>query len=83
MNVFFINSNNPILLISRSSYLNLILLGLNTVQPTISPNGTNTWNVSETCQLDLKILLENFTVNSDLWSKNEKKLQELFTVVDE
>ena len=48
-----------------------------------SPNGGNAWNVSETCPLDLKILLENFTVNAELWSKNEKKLQELFTVEDE
>jgi hypothetical protein len=53
------------------------------VQPIASPNGGSMWNVSETCPLDLKILLENFTVNAELWSKNEKKLQELFTVEDE
>ena len=70
-------------IIKRSSYLNLILVGLNTVQPIASPNGGSVWNVSETCPLDLKILLENFTVNAELWSKNEKKLQELFTVEDE
>ena len=65
-----------------SCYLNLVLIGLNHLQPmSVKSDGTLIWNVSETYQLSFGALLDNFSINKDLWSKNERKLRELFMVV--
>jgi len=66
-----------------SCYLNLVLVGLNLIQPisTKTDSATNIWNVIEINQLNIKTILENFTVNTELWSKNESKLKELFCLI--
>jgi len=65
-----------------SCYLNLVLAGLTLIQPVqVKADGTNIWNISEINQLNLKAILDNFSVNTDLWSKNEMKLKELFTLI--
>jgi hypothetical protein len=45
-------------------------------------DGSGEWNISERCQLNLKSIKENFTLNQELLSKNEKNLSELFTLVE-
>lgn len=68
-----------------SSYLNLVLNGLTTVQAvSVDPNnGAFQWNISEVCPLNLKSLRENFNLNADLLNKNEKKLNDLFMIVED
>lgn len=67
-----------------SSYLNLVLNGISLVQPTLmSSDGNLDWNIAETCQLNPKSVLDNFKINNELWSSNEKKLKELFVFVND
>jgi len=65
-----------------SCYLNLVLAGLTIINPvTIKPDGNSLWNISEVNQLNIKAILDNFSVDNDLWSKNEMKLKELFAII--
>lgn len=65
-----------------SCFVNLILLGVTVVQPiSVNQDGTPLWNINEVCQLNFKTVLDNFDVNKELWSKNEKKLREMFSCV--
>ena len=67
-----------------SAYLNLVLTGLTTVQPTLmSSEGNLEWNIGEEYQLSPKAVLDNFAVNQELWTANEKKLKELFKFVND
>ena len=67
-------------------FLNIVLIGLYTASPKTGATSPTLgvqpakpkWNVNEMFQLDLNIILENFEVNTDLWIKNESKLNELF-----
>ena len=62
-----------------SCFINLVLIGLSLLQPiSTHPEGGCAWNISEIYPLNLSSILENFDVNTELWSKNEKKLCELF-----
>jgi hypothetical protein len=67
--------------------LNLILTGLTTVEATpITLDSTTTaseWNTSETCQLNIRTILDNFDIDKQLWNENEKKIGELFTLISE
>jgi hypothetical protein len=73
----------------RTSFIDVVLTGLLTIQP-LSPvedeNNENSlsrqdeqhWNIYETCSLNFKCVLDNFAINKDLWSMNDMKLNELF-----
>lgn len=64
--------------------MNIVLTGLNTIQASTNSNESSPeWNIYEICQINFSTILENFQINSDLWSKNESKLKELFTPVDD
>jgi hypothetical protein len=46
----------------------------------VDSEGNSQWNVYEQCPINIKSIVDNFSLNGDLWSKNEKKLSELFVV---
>jgi hypothetical protein len=79
----FLPIKTLILKIYRSSYLNLVLNGLTTIQPELlDQNNIPQWNIIEISPLNLNSLRKNFIISPELWNKNEKKLTELFSIVD-
>jgi len=63
----------------RESFNNLILTGLST----LSENNNLQANLYEVCSLNRRMLFDNFNINTELWSRNSNKLNQLFNFVDE
>lgn len=63
----------------RSSFINLILTGLSA----LGDSNNLQSNLYEVCSLNRRTLFENFNISTDLWSRNENKLNQLFNFIDE
>lgn len=70
-----------VIVINRSAYINLILNALNTIQQQQQQQQLQL-QVYETCNLNVKTLLDEYNIDNNLWIKNETKLKELFIFSD-
>lgn len=58
----------------------MFLNGLNLIE---EDKILNKWNLYEICSLNFTTVLNNFTINIDLWNKNKIKLAQLFNQMTE